>query len=110
MALGIWDEEQPSVAVILAGTTSLSFVVYLCYLAIYRLFLSPIKQFPGPRLAALSNWYEFYYDVILHGQFTNHIRDLHKIYGKLWRIFASWLSCANSVRDAERSGQDPSSA
>jgi hypothetical protein len=56
-------------------------VVYLLGLAIYRLYLSPLARFPGPRLAALSNWYEFYYDVMLQGNFTFHIHDLHEQYG-----------------------------
>lgn len=39
-------------------------VVYYVYIAIYRILLSPISRFPGPKLAALTWWYEFYYDVI----------------------------------------------
>jgi hypothetical protein len=58
------------------------FALYLAGLAVYRLYLSPIAKFPGPKLAALSRWYEFYYDVVLRGQFSNHITELHKIYGK----------------------------
>jgi hypothetical protein len=54
---------------------------YLVGLVVYRLYWSPISKFPGPRLAAVSNWYEFYYDVILQGKFTFHIQDLHKQYG-----------------------------
>ena len=57
------------------------FVVYLVFLAFYRLYWSPLAKFPGPRLAALSNWYEFYYDVVMQGRFTSHIQDLHKQYG-----------------------------
>jgi hypothetical protein len=56
--------------------------LYLAGLAAYRLFLSPLSKFPGPKLAALSNWYEFYYDVVLHGQFTAHLQKLHKRYGE----------------------------
>lgn len=55
---------------------------YLGALMIYRLVLSPIAKFPGPRLAAVSNWYEFYYDVIRKGHFTAHIQQLHKKYGE----------------------------
>jgi hypothetical protein len=58
-------------------------LIYLIGLAIYRLYFSPIAKFPGPKLAALSRWYEFYYDVILQGQFTFHIQELHKKYGRL---------------------------
>lgn len=54
---------------------------YLGYLVVARLFLSPLAQFPGPKLAALSNWYEFYYDVLQQGQFTAHIQKLHNDYG-----------------------------
>ncbi|KAK0708701.1 cytochrome P450 family protein [Lasiosphaeris hirsuta] len=62
------------------------YVLYLLTLAIQRLILSPLAKFPGPRLAALTNWYEFYYDVILQGKFTAHIQDLHKLYGPIIRI------------------------
>ena len=54
---------------------------YLLSLVIYRLYLSPIANFPGPKLAAVSRWYEFYYEVVLRGQFTFHISELHKRYG-----------------------------
>ena len=63
-----------------------AFAVYLVSLAVYRLYLSPIAKFPGPKLAALSNWYEFYYDVVRQGEFTWHIQKLHKKYGPIIRI------------------------
>lgn len=66
--------------------TPVAFFLYLLSLAIRRLVLSPLAKFPGPRLAALSNWYEFYYDVILQGKFTSHIQHLHKKYGPIVRI------------------------
>jgi hypothetical protein len=62
--------------------TCLLLVIYLVGLGLYRLYWSPLAGYPGPKLAALSNWYEFYYDVILQGKFTFHIRDLHKQYGR----------------------------
>lgn len=56
--------------------------VYLLGLSIYRLYLTPSAKFPGPRLAALCYWYEFYYDVWPHeGQYTWKIRQLHEKYG-----------------------------
>jgi hypothetical protein len=60
-----------------------SFVFYLAGLAVYRLLLSPIAGFPGPKLAALTQWYECYYNVILPGQFFLHIEALHDKYGML---------------------------
>jgi hypothetical protein len=55
---------------------------YLVSLGIYRLYFSPIAKFPGPPLAALSFWYEFYYDVIREGSYTWRIREMHAKYGE----------------------------
>lgn len=58
-----------------------AFVTYYLTLVFYRLFFHPLARFPGPRLAAISRWYEGYYDVVLGGQYTSNIADLHKTYG-----------------------------
>jgi hypothetical protein len=57
--------------------------------AIRRLYLHPLAHIPGPRLAALTWWYEFYYDVIQPGQFVFHIQKLHKKYG-MSQISSTW--------------------
>jgi hypothetical protein len=36
--------------------TTVTLVLYTIYGAIYRLYLSPIAGFPGPKLAALTLW------------------------------------------------------
>lgn len=59
-----------------------SCLIYLIGLAIYRLYFSPIAQFPGPKLAALTLWYEFYFDVIQKGQCNWEIGRMHDRYGK----------------------------
>jgi hypothetical protein len=79
----------------LFGTLSLStstavlgaaLALYVVVGAVYRLYLSPIAKFPGPKLAALTLWYEFYYDVWLGGQYIWKIRELHEEYVSLqWR-------------------------
>lgn len=69
-------------ATILAAVLA-SFIVYIVTLAIYRLHFSPIAKFPGPKLAALSKWYEFYYEIVQKGKFSDHITDLHKVYGMI---------------------------
>ncbi|KAL2072092.1 hypothetical protein VTL71DRAFT_11435 [Oculimacula yallundae] len=61
-------------------------IIYSIALTFNRLILSPLAAFPGPKLAALTNWYEFYYDVILQGKFTIKIQELHKKYGPIIRI------------------------
>lgn len=67
---------------------------YLATLAVYRLYLSPLAKIPGPKLAAVSKWYEFYYEVILPGQYVFKIEELHKKYGK--RMAFSVLHCSDS--------------
>jgi len=56
-------------------------VLYSASLALYRLFLHPLARFPGPKLAAVTLWYEGYYDVIQNGQYIFKIAELHKRYG-----------------------------
>ena len=68
----------------LAGTL---IVCYILYGAIYRLYLSPIAKFPGPKLAALTFWYEFYFDVIKRGRYTWQLGKLHEQYGPAHRLF-----------------------
>ncbi|KAI0906802.1 trichodiene oxygenase [Ustulina deusta] len=65
---------------------SVIFIVYLVGIAFYRLTLHPLARFPGPKLAAITRWYEAYYDVILDGQYTFKIKELHKKYGPIIRI------------------------
>ena len=60
----------------------LFFAVYWLSVAFYRLYLSPLAKFPGPKLAALTYWVEFYYDVIKRGQYTFELVRLHEKYGK----------------------------
>ena len=38
-------------------TAAATLVCYLSWTVIYRLYISPISKFPGPRLAALTFWF-----------------------------------------------------
>ena len=58
-----------------------SLLLYLTTLAFYRLFLHPLAKFPGPKLAALSRYYEAYHDLVHNGQYTFKIAELHRQYG-----------------------------
>ena len=48
---------------------------------VYRLYISPLAKFPGPKLAGATYWYEFYFDVIKRGQYVWEIKKMHEKYG-----------------------------
>lgn len=73
-----WEQMTAAAAVVL--------LLYAVIVAVQRLYLSPISHIPGPRLAALTQYYEFYYDIILGGKYTFKILEMHKKYGSVVRI------------------------
>lgn len=71
---------------------SIAFVAFNLLLFVYRLYFHPLSNFPGPRLAAASYWYECYHDLIVGpnpGQGYKNIERLHDRYGK-WCL-TSWF-------------------
>jgi hypothetical protein len=65
------------------GVVALSAFAYVLYGVVYRLWFHPLAKFPGPKLAALTTWYEGYYDYVrYHGRFTFQLASLHEKYGK----------------------------
>lgn len=63
-----------------------AFIVYVILLYIYRAFFDGLSKFPGPKLAAATLWYEFYYDVVKKGRYTWEIGRMHEQYGKCWPL------------------------
>lgn len=55
--------------------------VYFLGEGIRRLWYHPLSHIPGPKLAALTWWYEFYYDVVQPGRYIFKIQELHQQYG-----------------------------
>ena len=56
-------------------------VLYVISLYVYRAYFDSLSHIPGPKLAAATLWYEFYYDVIKVGRYTWKIAELHEKYG-----------------------------
>ncbi|KAE9376444.1 cytochrome P450 [Stipitochalara longipes BDJ] len=54
--------------------------------AIRRLYFHPLSHIPGPKFAALTWWYEFYFDIIQPSRYVFKIQELHKEYGPIVRI------------------------
>ncbi|PYH49237.1 cytochrome P450 [Aspergillus saccharolyticus JOP 1030-1] len=61
-------------------------LLFTAGLIIYRLTLSPLARFPGPRLAAATGLYEMYYQLVQGGIFTWKINELHDQYGPIVRV------------------------
>ena len=57
--------------------------VYAIVLGVYRLWFHPLAKFPGPRTAALTFCYEFFYEVFPYqGRYMWKIKELHEQYGE----------------------------
>ncbi|KAL4953185.1 cytochrome P450 [Aspergillus filifer] len=67
-------------------TTAVVSALWTAGEAIRRLYFHPLAHIPGPRLAALTWWYEFYFDAIQPGQYVFKIQELHKQYGPIIRV------------------------
>ncbi|KAL0069997.1 hypothetical protein AAF712_002894 [Marasmius tenuissimus] len=61
-------------------------ISFLIATGIRRVFLHPLSKFPGPKLAALSTWYQAYFDIVKNGGFLKHLHELHAAYGPVVRI------------------------
>ncbi|KAK7043993.1 hypothetical protein VNI00_008161 [Paramarasmius palmivorus] len=62
------------------------FVTRTVILAIYRLWLHPLRKFPGPALAAVSGMYRAYYTTFGKGGWVDHVERLHEQYGPVVRV------------------------
>lgn len=72
------------------------FILYLASLAVYRLCFHPLGKFPGPKLAAVTSWYEAYYEIALSGQYSKQISLLHDKYGTSRLLSSSgWTQCSS---------------
>ncbi|KAL4941900.1 hypothetical protein BDV06DRAFT_222655 [Aspergillus oleicola] len=67
-------------------TTAVLGLLWTITESIRRLYFHPISHIPGPRLAALTWWYEFYYDFIHPGKYVFKIQELHEGYGPIIRV------------------------
>lgn len=80
------------------ATLLLATCIYNIIIIFRRIYFHPLSRFPGPRIAAGTRWYEFYYDFFVGegGQYFRKIEELHKQYGagiqhvsiELWTDFS----------------------
>ncbi|KAI0854609.1 cytochrome P450 [Xylaria cubensis] len=55
-------------------------------IGVYRVTYHPLARIPGSKIAAMTYWYEVYYEVILGGQYFKRIKDMHSEFGPIIRI------------------------
>lgn len=63
----------------------LAFVFYRASKVVYNLYFHPLAKFPGPKLAAASHLYEFYWSIVRDGEFIWALERMHKKYGECVR-------------------------
>ncbi|KAE9368678.1 fusicoccadiene C-8 hydroxylase [Stipitochalara longipes BDJ] len=77
-----WFQDTYHLAAIIAlGTLS-----YVLGLVIYRIFFHPLANFPGPKIAAATYWYECCWDIFGNGSYFRQIVKMHAKYGPIVRI------------------------
>ncbi|TGO53746.1 hypothetical protein BOTNAR_0287g00160 [Botryotinia narcissicola] len=77
----VYAAEEEQRKTLASANLAATIVVYFGSLTLYRLSLHPLAQFPGPRLASITRYYEAYYDIVQNVQYTFKIAEMHKKYG-----------------------------
>lgn len=81
---------KPTIVIVCGVSLALACVAALI---VYRLYLHPLSAFPGPTIAAVTGWYETYYDVFMRGKVLDKLEVLHRRYGT-WSILHGFSSPA----------------
>jgi hypothetical protein len=83
------EQLSPKLAIVLA---LISLTAYVVALVFYRLVLSPLAKYPGPKLAAATYWVEAYYELFkgVGGQFVFEYQKWHDIYGMIYRSLSAF--------------------
>lgn len=59
------------------------YITFLICRIFYRLSFHPLARFPGPKIAAVTKWYERYFELVQRprGQYFREIDRMHDKYG-----------------------------
>jgi hypothetical protein len=56
-------------------------VIYVILRCVYNLYFHPLRKIPGPKMAAMCSWYDFYSDIIKGGTYLWQVKKMHDEYG-----------------------------
>ena len=59
---------------------AVAFVLWRVVKVIYNLYFHPLAKFPGPKFAAATHLFEFYWSIIRDGELIWEIERIHKTY------------------------------
>jgi hypothetical protein len=62
-------------------------LLYGFYKVVQRLWFHPLSNIPGPWYAAVSTFYEFWWDCPKDGKYRFKIEEMHKNYGNLFEMY-----------------------
>ncbi|KAI1394186.1 putative cytochrome P450 [Hypoxylon trugodes] len=93
---------------LVGGLMTLSILYWSC-VVFYRLFLSNLAKFPGPKLAAATGWYEAFID-LYSSNFPDVLEGLHEKYGPIVRINPWELSYVTPIPFPNIASCDPMNA
>ncbi|KAL4902756.1 hypothetical protein BDW74DRAFT_169343 [Aspergillus multicolor] len=77
---GFWPLQSLNTAPAALLSLAILLGTYLVFLVATRLCLHPLRNIPGPKLAGLTEWYEFYFDVVANGTLVKNLPRLHEKY------------------------------
>ena len=72
----------------------------------YNIYFHPLARYPGPKLAAMSYWWQVYVEVIKKQSLSLKLQELHLVYGKHRHpdIPLQWSDSHESEGDVVRIG------
>ncbi|KAI9369063.1 cytochrome P450 [Aspergillus egyptiacus] len=92
-AMSSWLQERIQGGYLLPAALGLT-VLYVVVQCIYHLYISPLRKFPGPKIAAVSRLPQSFH--ALRGDMVTWIQGLHDTYGDVVRIGPDELSYTSS--------------
>lgn len=77
----------------LAKAVVIALITHRVWIGIYNYYLHPLARYPGPKLAAITEWYRTFQEVILQKSWSDLLFQIHKTYGEVARVGVNEVRC-----------------